>query len=206
MTLFQGPPETPNPPGPARPAYESPLPKGADDDHRCRAHPLRGPLPRQRPHEHRGPARGRQPAREPRPLADARSSLDAAYPTRRPGPADRGVCDSTQPTMGRFHRPLQESVVPTTPTVAEREILAAIALGRPLRPIPVPSVRPWAGRRLASNAGEVESSVGELWLVGPDSGVTSVEPDRPVTLDRLAALARASLGGERGVRPPAPRF
>ena len=39
--------------------------------------------------------------------------------------------------------------------------------GCPLRPIPAPSIRPWAGHRL----GEPADHVGELWLAGPDSSV-----------------------------------
>ena len=86
-------------------------------------------------------------------------------------------------------------------TDAERAILAAIAHGRPLRPVPMPSVRPWAGRRLGPPA----DHVGELWLAGPDSRVLR-GARRARTLDQLAATAGASLVGSQGMGLLGPRF
>ena len=83
--------------------------------------------------------------------------------------------------------------------------LESIAAGRPLRPIPVVSVRPWAGRRL----GPPGDRVGELWLAGPGSivadGATGAT-DQEATLDAIAATAGAALVGEAGLRLLGPRF
>ncbi len=70
----------------------------------------------------------------------------------------------------------------------------------PLRPVPAPSVRPWAGSRLAP-AGE---HIGELWLCGPDSRVVTSHGDR--TLDGLAADLGEALVGSRGMALLGARF
>jgi mannose-6-phosphate isomerase len=71
----------------------------------------------------------------------------------------------------------------------------------PLRPVPAPSVRPWAGNRL----GTPEARVGEVWMAGPDSIVPG--PDgSPTTLDQLAASRGAELVGERGIALLGSRF
>jgi mannose-6-phosphate isomerase len=71
---------------------------------------------------------------------------------------------------------------------------------RPIRPVPAPSERPWAGRRLGG-AGE---RVGELWLAGPDSLVATETGDR--TLDALAGELGEALVGSRGMALLGPRF
>jgi mannose-6-phosphate isomerase len=71
---------------------------------------------------------------------------------------------------------------------------------RPIRPAPAPSIRPWAGTRLAG-AGE---QVGELWLAGPASVVATETGDR--TLDALAAALGEALVGSRGMALLGPRF
>jgi mannose-6-phosphate isomerase len=71
---------------------------------------------------------------------------------------------------------------------------------RPVRPVPAPSVRPWAGTRL----GRPDAHVGELWLAGPDSIVPTAEGDR--TLDELAAELGEALVGSRGMALLGPRF
>jgi mannose-6-phosphate isomerase len=70
----------------------------------------------------------------------------------------------------------------------------------PLRPVPAPSVRPWAGSRLAPAA----EQVGELWLCGPDSVVATPDGDR--TLDDLAAELGEALVGRRGMALLGARF
>ena len=70
----------------------------------------------------------------------------------------------------------------------------------PLRPVPAPSVRPWAGSRLAA----AEEHVGELWLCGPDSVVEVPGGDR--TLDDLAAELGGALVGRRGMALLGARF
>ncbi|MDP2349741.1 MAG: class I mannose-6-phosphate isomerase [Chloroflexota bacterium] len=80
-------------------------------------------------------------------------------------------------------------------------MIASIVGGFPLRPIPAPSVRPWAGLRL----GDADANVGEMWLAGPDSLVETTRGE-PVSLDALAAAAGAALVGEGGVRLLGPRF
>jgi mannose-6-phosphate isomerase len=80
-------------------------------------------------------------------------------------------------------------------------MMEAIASGRPLRPIPVVSVRPWAGRRL----GPPGDHVGELWLAGPGSLVAGATGEE-TTLDGIAAVAGAALVGEAGIRLLGPRF
>ena len=59
------------------------------------------------------------------------------------------------------------------PTNAD-PLIASIAAGFPLRPIPAPSVRPWAGRRL----GDADANVGEMWLAGPDSLVETTRGEQ----------------------------
>jgi len=71
----------------------------------------------------------------------------------------------------------------------------------PLRPVPEPSVRPWAGDRL----GPAAAQVGELWLAGPGSRVPDTS-GATVTLDELAARHGAALVGERGMALLGPRF
>lgn len=70
----------------------------------------------------------------------------------------------------------------------------------PLRPVPAPSVRPWAGTRLAPAA----EHVGELWLCGPDSVVATPDGDR--TLDAIAADLGEALVGSRGMALLGARF
>lgn len=70
----------------------------------------------------------------------------------------------------------------------------------PLRPVPVPSVRPWAGSRLAPAV----EHVGEVWLCGPDSPVAAADGDR--TLDALAADHGEALVGSRGMALLGARF
>jgi mannose-6-phosphate isomerase len=70
----------------------------------------------------------------------------------------------------------------------------------PVRPVPAPSVRPWAGTRL----GSVDAHVGELWLAGPESVVATDRGAR--TLDRLAAELREAFVGSRGMALLGPRF
>ncbi len=80
-------------------------------------------------------------------------------------------------------------------------VIASIAAGFPLRPIPAPSVRPWAGRRL----GDADANVGEMWLAGPDSLVETTRGEQ-VSLDALAGAAGVALVGEAGMRLLGPRF
>jgi mannose-6-phosphate isomerase len=70
----------------------------------------------------------------------------------------------------------------------------------PLRPTPVPSPRPWAGRRLSA-----DGSIGELWVAGPAS-VVDAGPLGRVSLDELAAAAGEALVGARGMRLMGARF
>lgn len=72
---------------------------------------------------------------------------------------------------------------------------------RPISPVPAPSVRPWAGTRLAA-AGE---GTGELWLAGPAS-IVDVAPWGPMTLDALAAVAGEALVGRRAMARLGARF
>jgi mannose-6-phosphate isomerase len=71
----------------------------------------------------------------------------------------------------------------------------------PLRPEPAPSVRPWAGSRLAPAA----AHVGELWLAGPGSRVPQ-EDGRTPTLDELAAVHGGALVGSAGLARYGSRF
>jgi mannose-6-phosphate isomerase len=80
-------------------------------------------------------------------------------------------------------------------------VLASVAAGRPLRPIPSPSIRPWAGHRLA----EPERHVGELWLAGPAS-LVEVAPGESLDLGAIAASAGVALVGDAGMRLLGPRF
>ena len=70
----------------------------------------------------------------------------------------------------------------------------------PLRPVPAPSLRPWAGNRL----GALDDHVGELWLAGPDQRVAWAGGER--TLDALAAELGEPLVGRRGMAMLGPRF
>ncbi len=70
----------------------------------------------------------------------------------------------------------------------------------PLRPVAAPSVRPWAGTRLAPAA----DHVGELWLCGPDSVVATADGER--ILDALAADLGEALVGSRGMALLGARF
>lgn len=70
----------------------------------------------------------------------------------------------------------------------------------PIRPVPAPSVRPWAGTRL----GPADAHVGELWLAGPDSVVAADHGAE--TLDALAGVLGTALVGERGMARLGPRF
>jgi mannose-6-phosphate isomerase len=91
----------------------------------------------------------------------------------------------------------------TTPSQSDEPntTLENVAAGRPLRPIPAVSVRPWAGRRL----GPASDHVGELWLAGPGSIVAGVTGEE-ATLDAIAAVAGAALVGQAGLRLLGPRF
>jgi mannose-6-phosphate isomerase len=72
---------------------------------------------------------------------------------------------------------------------------------RPLRPMPAPSARPWAGTRLAAHG----PSTGELWLAGPGSLVRGADGAEE-TLDALAARHGAALVGTAGIARYGPRF
>ena len=71
----------------------------------------------------------------------------------------------------------------------------------PLRPIPAPSPRPWAGSRLAAHGDDV----GELWLAGPGS-IVQVGAEGPRTLDELAAEVGDALVGSAGLARYGARF
>lgn len=68
------------------------------------------------------------------------------------------------------------------------------APARPLRVMPDPRSRPWAGTRL----GPPEASIGELWLAGGAS-VVADGPDHGRTLDALARERGAAFVGSRGL-------
>lgn len=87
------------------------------------------------------------------------------------------------------------------PTTWSEDPVARVAAGLPLRPVPSPSTRPWAGRRLAA----VEAQTGELWLAGPASRVPGAGGPS-VTLDALAASCREALVGGRGMALLGARF
>ena len=70
----------------------------------------------------------------------------------------------------------------------------------PIRPIPAPSPRPWGGGRLGGDG----TPIGELWLAGPDSIVSS--PWGSVTLDDLAARAGPRFIGQRAAARLGDRF
>jgi mannose-6-phosphate isomerase len=130
-------------------------------------------------------------------------------PKRRPGLADRGVGESRTLQWAPDQAPQQEHPGLTTPSRSERPstLREAIAAGLPLRPIPAPSVRPWAGRRLEASG----DHVGELWLAGPGSIVGSVSDadvafGADTTLDEVAAVAGAALVGEAGLHLLGSRF
>lgn len=72
---------------------------------------------------------------------------------------------------------------------------------RPVRPIAAPSVRPWAGSRLAAHG----DSVGELWLAGPASEVPGVDGEN-ATLDELAARFGEAFVGSAGLGRYGARF
>ncbi len=96
-------------------------------------------------------------------------------------------------------------VQPDPPSTPERSAAAggvdAASLRRPLRCVPVPSRRRWAGSRL----GGPGESVGELWLAGPESIVES-GPYARLRLDDLARHAGAAFVGTAGMRLLGPRF
>jgi mannose-6-phosphate isomerase len=71
----------------------------------------------------------------------------------------------------------------------------------PFRPVPAPSVRPWAGSRLAP----ADAHVGELWLAGPDSRVVGSDGGT-LTLDELAAIHGPALVGTAGMARYGARF
>ena len=71
---------------------------------------------------------------------------------------------------------------------------------RPLRPVPSPSVRPWAGSRL----GAPDDRIGELWLAGPELRAATSDGER--TLDELAAAHGEGLVGSRGMALMGARF
>jgi mannose-6-phosphate isomerase len=71
---------------------------------------------------------------------------------------------------------------------------------RPLRPVPSPSVRPWAGSRL----GAPDDRIGELWLAGPALRVATDGAEQ--TLDELAAAHGETLVGSRGMGLLGARF
>jgi mannose-6-phosphate isomerase len=73
-------------------------------------------------------------------------------------------------------------------------------MSAPLRPVPAPSVRPWAGSRLAP----AREQVGELWLAGPASRVSVADAD--TTLDALAAAHGRELVGSAGMARYGARF
>ncbi len=71
---------------------------------------------------------------------------------------------------------------------------------RPVRPVPAPSLRPWAGTRLVAHG----ESVGELWIAGPAS---VIERDGgPTTLDALSARHGAPFVGSTGIARYGARF
>ncbi len=72
---------------------------------------------------------------------------------------------------------------------------------QPLRPVPAPSVRPWAGTRLAAHG----TSTGELWLAGPASVVRDMD-GAEATLDELAARHGEALVGTAGMARYGARF
>lgn len=74
----------------------------------------------------------------------------------------------------------------------------ALDLTRPLHPVAMPSLRPWAGRRLGDG-------VGESWVAGPASRVPLPDGSAP-TLDELASLSGADLVGSAGMAALGGRF
>jgi mannose-6-phosphate isomerase len=76
--------------------------------------------------------------------------------------------------------------------------MTELDLRRPLRPVPAPSYRPWAGTRLGAGG------IGELWLAGPDSLVETGEGES--SLEQLAHRHGKSLVGVRGLALLGPRF
>jgi mannose-6-phosphate isomerase len=73
-----------------------------------------------------------------------------------------------------------------------------VDLTRPLRPVPFPSPRPWAGTQLGEG-------IGERWLAGPNS-VVALDDGTSPTLDALAAIHGAALVGARGMERLGARF
>lgn len=71
-------------------------------------------------------------------------------------------------------------------------------LTHPLHPVALPSLRPWAGRRLGDG-------VGESWVAGPASRVRLPDGSAP-TLDELASQAGAELVGAAGMAALGARF
>jgi mannose-6-phosphate isomerase len=82
------------------------------------------------------------------------------------------------------------------PPVPDRDPLL-----RPVRPVPAPSLRPWAGSRLLAYG----SSVGELWLAGPASTVAD-QSGAEDTLDDLATRHGAAFVGTAGLARYGGRF
>lgn len=74
-------------------------------------------------------------------------------------------------------------------------------LARPLRPVPIPSPRPWAGHRL----GPPGAGTGEAWLVAPGC-VVGRPGGGAATLDELARLHGERLVGQRGMALLGARF
>lgn len=81
-------------------------------------------------------------------------------------------------------------IVPTTPPASPLDA-GRIRVDRPLRPVPFPSPRPWAGSRLAPGTG----GIGELWLAGPDLPVDTGAG--VMTLDDVAAAVGEPFLGMR---------
>jgi mannose-6-phosphate isomerase len=79
-------------------------------------------------------------------------------------------------------------------TLAPRDAL-------PLRPLPLRSIRPWAGGRL----GGANEHVGELWVAGPES-IVHGPGGRSMTLDEVAAAEGESFVGARAMALLGPRF
>jgi mannose-6-phosphate isomerase len=78
--------------------------------------------------------------------------------------------------------------------------MTELDLRYPLRPVPAPSRRPWAGGRLG------DGGIGELWLAGPDSPIPGGAGDGNLSLDQLAMRHGASLVGDRPLASLGPRF
>ncbi len=75
---------------------------------------------------------------------------------------------------------------------------SVLNLSRPLRPVPIPSLRPWAGSRLGAG-------VGEVWVAGPGS-LVALPDGSTSTLDGLTASAGEQLVGSAGIAAVGLRF